>query len=82
MSASSSPIGGVVLDATVAVRPERLDLEPHESAVIEIDVALPTAAGPGRYHGLLLLAGLPDVAYPISVDVADAVPLIATTEPG
>ncbi len=64
---------GVVLDATVTVRPELLDFQPHESAVVEIDVTLPPAAEPGRYHGLLLLAGLPDVACAISVDVtADA----------
>jgi hypothetical protein len=61
---------GVVLDATVTVRPELLDFQPHESAAIEIDVVLPPAAEPGRYHGLLLLAGLPDVACAISVDVA------------
>ncbi len=61
---------GVVLEASVTVQPELLDFQPHESAVIEIDVALPPAAEPGRYHGLLLLAGLPDVACAISVDVA------------
>jgi hypothetical protein len=38
------------------------------------DVAVPADAQPGRYHGLLLVAGLPDVAHAITVDVTDEAP--------
>ena len=38
---------------------------------LQIDVAIPIDAERGRYHGLLLVAGLPNAAYPITVEVAD-----------
>jgi hypothetical protein len=62
---------GDVLDAAVAVRPATLDLEPYERADLAVEVAVPGGAAPGRYHGLLLVAGLRDVASAITVDVAD-----------
>src|SRR5207247_8696470 len=54
---------GTVLGATIDVRPNQLDLQPHERAAVEVDIALPADAEPGRYHGLLLVAGLNDVAW-------------------
>jgi hypothetical protein len=62
--------GGELLDAAVTVRPELLDLEPYERADLAVEVAVPEDAVPGRYHGLLLVAGLRDVASAITVDVA------------
>ncbi len=62
--------GGELLDAAVTVRPESLDLEPYERADLAVEVAVPGDAAPGRYHGLLLVAGLRDVASAITVDVA------------
>ena len=61
---------GGLLAATVDIQPARLDLEPHERATLQIDVAIPIDAERGRYHGLLLVAGLPNAAYPITVEVA------------
>lgn len=63
--------GGTVLTATVSVRPKELDLQPHERTIVEVDVAIPADAGPGRYHGLLLVAGLADAACAITVEVVD-----------
>jgi hypothetical protein len=62
---------GVALEAAITIRPDTLDLEPHERATLEIDVAIPSHARPGRYHGLLLVAGLTEVASAITVEVAD-----------
>ena len=63
--------GGDVLDAAVTVRPGTLDLEPYERADLAVEVAVPGDASPGRYHGLLLVTGLRDVASALTVDVAD-----------
>jgi hypothetical protein len=63
--------GGDLLAATVTIRPESLDLEPYERVDLVVEVAVPAGAAPGRYHGLLLVAGLPDVASALAVDVAD-----------
>lgn len=62
---------GALLKATVDIQPPRLELEPHERATLQIDVAIPSDADRGRYHGLLLVAGLPNAAYPITVEVSD-----------
>jgi hypothetical protein len=62
---------GTVLAATVSVRPNELDLEAHERATVEVDVAIPGDAQPARYHGLLLVAGLADMACAITVEVVD-----------
>jgi hypothetical protein len=62
-------VDGVVLDAPVTVTPERFDLQPHERIELSVTVELPSDALPGRYHGLVLVAGLPDAAHPVTVEV-------------
>jgi len=62
--------GGGVLAGVVTVRPDRLDVEPHERVTLEVEVATPSDAAPGRYHGLLLVAGLPELACAVTIDVA------------
>jgi hypothetical protein len=62
-------VDGVVLDAVVTVTPERFDLQPHERVELAVSVELPPDAPPGRYHGLLLVSGLPDAAHPVTVEV-------------
>jgi hypothetical protein len=62
---------GDTLHAAVSVEPAVLDLEPYERAAVEVEVVFGERARPGRYHGLLLVAGLRDVALPIVVDVVD-----------
>jgi hypothetical protein len=60
---------GLPLDATSVVEPTLLDLEPHERVTVLVDVAVPAGARPGRYHGLVLASGLPDVAHAVTVEV-------------
>jgi uncharacterized membrane protein len=48
-----------------------LDLDAHERAELTIEVHVSPVAEPGRYHGLVLVSGVPDVAVPVSVTVAD-----------
>ena len=62
-------VDGIVLEAPVTVTPERFDLQPHERIELAVTVDLPPDAPPGRYHGLLLVAGLPDAAHPVTVEV-------------
>ncbi|MDP1819052.1 MAG: hypothetical protein Q8K58_04060 [Acidimicrobiales bacterium] len=63
-------VDGVVLAAAAHVDPERFDLQPHERREVCVGVPVPATARPGRYHGLLLVAGLPDAAHQITVEVA------------
>jgi hypothetical protein len=62
---------GAILPVVVTCEPATLDLEPHERATIVLELAVPGDARPGRYHGLLLVAGLPDAASPIILVVDD-----------
>ena len=62
-------VDGVVLEAPVAIDPERFDLQPHERIEVTMTVPVSPDAGPGRYHGLLLVSGLPDSAQAITVQV-------------
>jgi hypothetical protein len=62
-------VDGVVLHAPVAVSPERFDLEPHQRIEVTVSVPVPPDAGVGRYHGLLLVSGLPDSAQAVTVQV-------------
>ena len=62
---------GIALDETVTIHPEVLSLEAHERATIELEVRVPSRAMPGRYHGLLLVAGLADVATAVTVEVGE-----------
>src|SRR6476646_9495229 len=62
---------GEHLDAVVTVTPAVLDLDAHERAELTIEVHVSPVAEPGRYHGLVLVSGVPDVAVPVSVTVAD-----------
>jgi len=59
-----------VLGGTLTVTPASLDLEPLASVVVDVAVDIPDGAAPGRYHGLLLVEGVPDIACPIVIDVA------------
>lgn len=63
-------VDGVVLEAPVTVTPERFDLQAHEKVELSVTVELPADAPPGRYHGLLLVSGLPDGAHPVTIEVA------------
>jgi hypothetical protein len=63
-------VDGDVLEAPVSVVPERFDLQPHERIELRATVELPADATPGRYHGLLLVSGLPDAAHPITFEVS------------
>jgi hypothetical protein len=65
---------GTTLRSRCAAEPEQFDLEPYERTVVEIVVHVPRGAKPGRYHGLLLVAGLPDVAHAVTIDVAGPTP--------
>ncbi len=60
---------GTVLLASVAAHPDELDLDPHERVLIDLDFVISAEAHPGRYHGLLLVTGLTDAAYPITLEV-------------
>jgi hypothetical protein len=62
---------GTALHADFTVSPEELDLEPYERSDVEIAIEIPGDTRPGRYHGLVLVAGLPDVAHAITVEVTD-----------
>lgn len=63
-------VDGVVLGAPVTVTPERFDLQPHEKVELSVTMELPADAPPGRYHGLLLVSGLPDAAHAVTIEVA------------
>ena len=62
-------VDGTVLGAAVAIDPAAFDLEAHERTTLTVTVAVPGDARPGRYHGLLLVAGLPDAAHPVTLDI-------------
>jgi hypothetical protein len=64
-------VDGVVLQAPVHVEPERFDLQAHERIELRVSVDLPADAVAGRYHGLVLVSGLPDAAHPITFLVTD-----------
>jgi hypothetical protein len=62
---------GELLDAMVTVTPTELDLDGHERATVELEVHVSPIAAPGSYHGLVLVAGLPDLAVPVRLVVID-----------
>jgi hypothetical protein len=62
---------GQLLAADVSVQPDSLDLEPYERVDVAVSVDVPAGTPPGRYHGLLLVTGLADVATALTVDVTD-----------
>jgi hypothetical protein len=62
---------GDLLDAVVTVTPAVLDLDAHERVTLTIEVHVSPVANPGQYHGLVLVSGVPDLAVPVSVTVAD-----------
>ena len=49
--------------------PARVDLDPGQSAAVELCVAVPLAAVPGRYHGHVLSASLLDSALAVCLVV-------------
>jgi hypothetical protein len=54
----------------VTCSPTRIDrLEPDQSREILVTVAVGEDASPGAYHGQLLVDGLPDVVFPLRVQV-------------
>ena len=62
---------GIILPVAVTVEPAELDLEPHERATVVLELQVPVDAPTGRYHGLLLVAGLPDAASAVTLIVDD-----------
>jgi len=55
--------------ARATFAPARLDLDPGVSAAVELRVAVPATAAPGRYHGHVLAAALPASALAVRLVV-------------
>lgn len=55
----------------VTCAPQRIDrLDPDASCEILVTVAIGEDAAPGTYHGQLLVDGLPDVVFPLRIEVS------------
>ena len=66
----TSPSGTSLATNTVTCGPERIArLEPDASAELLVTAAVADAAAPGVYHGQLLVDGLPDVTFPLRLQV-------------
>jgi hypothetical protein len=65
---------GIAIPAgSVTCQPERIDrLEPDASRELVVTIAVEEGASPGVYHGQLLVDGLPDVVFPLRVQVRAA----------
>lgn len=62
--------GAATAAPTVTFAPTRLDrLDPDASSEILVTADVAGDATPGVYHGLILVDGLPEVVFPLRVDV-------------
>ena len=61
--------GEVVPAGSVGFEPPALDTSASPSHQVRVNVDVATGTAPGRYHGHLLVAGLPEVALPVRLDV-------------
>ena len=66
----ASHTGASLPVTAVTCSPTRIDrLGPDQSREILVTVAVGEDASPGAYHGQLLVDGLPDVVFPLRVEV-------------
>ena len=69
-SGLASHTGAALGDDAVTFRPERVDrLDPAGSEEILVIVNVDEDALPGSYHGQILVEGLADAAFPLTVRV-------------
>jgi hypothetical protein len=65
--------GATIPSVALTCQPERIDrLEPDASCELVVTVVVAEDTAPGTYHGQLLVDGLPDVVFPIRVQVRPA----------
>src|SRR5262249_47382834 len=64
--------GATLPQDAVTCAPERVDyLESGVSREVLVTVSVNDSTVPGRYHGQLLVDGLPDAVFPLSITVRD-----------